>query len=105
MINMVKWVQILDVLHEEDNLGLVINLNDLIGIKWFKTDFLKDYKDTEEGNLELLNNICNFCEEYRYIDPSSYQLLYDARNIVMGEKPIGSWVSDTFYFRDEELCS
>ena len=100
-----RWVEIINVLIDEDGFILFIKDGNITGMKYFNVDFCKhinlnDYKQLQE----LCVKIMDYSTTLKYEDPSLAQLVYDCVNVLLDNKSVGSWVQDDFCFGRNELC-
>ena len=102
---MVQWVEILNVIFNDYELGIVIKWKGLTGIKWFRFEGKGFNQKDKDVVLEFYNKLLEYAEDYKYVDSVKYELLYASATVVLEGKQVGCWVGNSFYFDKYELCN
>lgn len=100
-----RWVEIINVLLNNDGFIIIIKDGSLTGMKYFDVDFCKEVQPHE---TELLHNICidilEYSDSIKYTHPSLAEITRACVDVILDGKSKGVWVQDDFYFKENELC-
>jgi hypothetical protein len=100
-----RWVEIINVLINDD--GFIITIKDgyLTGMKYFDVDFCKNYNSKDANIVQnLCVDILDYSDSLKYTNPSLAEITRACVDVILDNKSVGVWVQDDFYFKKNELC-
>lgn len=100
-----RWVEIINVLLNDDGFTIIIKDGALTGMKYFDVDFCQK---VNKDDTELLQNICvdilDYSDSLKYTQPSIAEITRACVDVILDGTSRGVWVQDDFYFKKNELC-
>ena len=100
-----RWVEIINVLINDDGFIVIIKDGELVGMKYFDVSFCKGVNTSDTTILQnLCVDILNYSDTLKYTDPSLAEITRACVDVLLDNMSAGVLVRDDFYFKQTELC-